>query len=235
MPWSCAAAAAAARRARADRVVELHEVETLGAQDCFELVWALDGVVRDAGIADRAVALPGAQRRQVRAPVDAGCGSASDRCGRLQRAQRALHLRDARRRARGPHLGREEGRLCACRAAVTRSPTHALGVAVHRRAVDDPAAGLERTAAPRRAARARRAGADVEGLPGAAADDRQPPRRVEGILRVCMRGPVCAAAGAATSAAPARWRKAERERVMASTRPGNRERHRSRRLDGHSL
>ena len=57
---------------------------------------------------------------------------------------------------------------------------------------------------------------------------------VEGILRVCMRGPVCAAAGAATRAAPARWRKAERERVMASTRPRTSEQRRSRRRAGHS-
>ena len=121
----------------------------------------------------RSSRLPGAQRRQVGAPVDAGCGSASGRCGRSCSSciERSICAMPASRP--GVHT-------LVARNALLRAPAR-------RQQVADDAFGARRTsarsrspsrrprtarAAPRRAARDRsRPTADVERPPGAEADD----------------------------------------------------------------
>ncbi len=56
--------------ARVERVVDLQEVELLGAQHGLDLVVGRGRVVRDADVAHAAFLLPAAQRGEVRAPVD---------------------------------------------------------------------------------------------------------------------------------------------------------------------
>ena len=84
--------------ARVDRVGELHEVDALGADDGRQLVERGVGVVRDADVAELLLLLPGAQGAQMRAPVDAGCGSASGR----SRAPAAWRRRPSSARCRPP-------------------------------------------------------------------------------------------------------------------------------------
>ena len=160
-------------RARRDRIVELRELEALGAQHRLELGVRADGVVRDAGVTDLAVALQLPQRRDVRAPVEQVVDLQQIEPRRLHRAQRAA------RSARVPCRARwstpwSRRTCCACLpSCCTRSPVTRFGVAVHRRAVDQPRAGavehfehlLQRRALVRPAA-------DVERVPGSHADHR---------------------------------------------------------------
>ena len=137
---------------------------------------------------------------------------------------RLLHLRDARVAAVRPDLGGEEGLVA--RAGVRpagRRPR--LGAAVHRRAVDHRAAGLEqhlqhlgaRRALGRRRRRHRRS-ARCRSRPPAAA------RRSTGSCGCACGAPVCASGrrGRAGRRRPDGGRRSATG-VMTSTRPGNRD------------
>ena len=126
-----------------ERVVELHEVELLGAQHRLELVVGALRVVGDAEIADAALGLPGAQGRQVRAPVEQVVDLHQvDAVGRAAaRIDRSICAMPASRPVVQTLVARKA--LSRVPAAASRSPTTPSARAVHRRAVDHRAAGLE--------------------------------------------------------------------------------------------
>ena len=169
-----------------DRVGELHEVDALGADDGRQLVQRGIGVVRDADVAEFLPLLPGAQRAQMRAPVDEVVDLHEVDCWRLQLGGGGLHLRDAGRLAGGPHLGGEERAVVRFHFGEQVADDR-LGAPVHGRGVDHLAAGLEQNAQHLLALiEARALGADIEGLPGTQPDDGQ---RLIGLGdRACQHG-----------------------------------------------
>ena len=81
--------------ARVERVVDLQEVELLGAQHRLDLAVGRRGVVRDADVAHAALVLPAAQGREVRAPVDQVVHLHQVDALGAQAREGLLHLRDA--------------------------------------------------------------------------------------------------------------------------------------------
>ena len=160
-------------RAVVERVVELDEIQRLGAHHRLELGIGAGRVVRDAEVADAALFLPGAQRRELRLPVDQVVDLHQVDAVGAKELDRPFHLRDAGFTSARPHLGGDE-RLVACLHRRQHVADDALRGAVHRRGIDDRAAVGEQD--PQHFDQRRPVGgarSDVEGPPRAAADDRQ--------------------------------------------------------------
>ena len=125
----------------------------------------------DADIADLALFLHLPQRREMGAPIEEIVHLDQVENRALQELGRAAHLRNPRLAPAGPHLGGEKD--ARSRAGLgDEIAGHRLGAAIHRRGVDNLAAGIEQEA---QHLGERLAGggalANVEDLRGAEPDD----------------------------------------------------------------
>jgi hypothetical protein len=123
----------------------LDEIEWLLAHHGFQLVIGARGVMRDTQVADAAVLLPAAQRRDMRFPVDEIVHLHEVDVLDLEQRKGALHLSDAGLMSARPNLRGDEGAF-GIRRARQQLAQHGLSATIHGRTVERFAASVaERT------------------------------------------------------------------------------------------